>query len=103
MGESATKGENAMKCIACGREMLDRGTHFECSNMLCDYEETIDAQEVLVKSHQWLPTIVCQKSGGKLWRHVCFCAFSWAFPLFTFGHPECVGYGSFWIRRYGGL
>jgi hypothetical protein len=36
-----------MKCIACGREMIDRGTHFECSNMLCDYEETIDAQVML--------------------------------------------------------
>jgi hypothetical protein len=30
-----------MKCIACGREMLNRGTHLECSNMLCDYEEAI--------------------------------------------------------------
>lgn len=28
-----------MKCIACGREMLDRGTHYECSNILCDYLE----------------------------------------------------------------
>jgi hypothetical protein len=35
-----------MKCIACGREMLNRGTHFECSNMLCDYEETIDDEVV---------------------------------------------------------
>jgi len=31
-----------MKCIACGREMLDRGTHYECSNILCDYEEGIE-------------------------------------------------------------
>jgi len=31
-----------MKCIACGREMLDRGTHYECSNILCDYEEEIE-------------------------------------------------------------
>jgi len=30
-----------MKCMACGREMLDRGTHYECSNILCDYEEDI--------------------------------------------------------------
>ncbi len=52
MRELAAKGENAMKCIACGREMLDRGTHFECSNMLCDYEEANDAQEVLVKSYR---------------------------------------------------
>jgi hypothetical protein len=53
MGESVMKGGNAMKCIACGREMLDKGTHFECSKMLCDYEETINSQEVLAKSHQW--------------------------------------------------
>jgi hypothetical protein len=30
-----------MKCIACGREMVDRETHYECSNILCDYEEEI--------------------------------------------------------------
>jgi hypothetical protein len=34
-----------MKCIACGREMLDRGTHYECSNILCDYEEEIENRE----------------------------------------------------------
>ena len=76
MGESATKGENAMKCIACGREMLDRGTHFECSNMLCDYEEANDAQEVSIKSQRRLPPIVCDRSGVKLWRQICFCALS---------------------------
>ncbi len=51
-----------MKCIACGREMLNRGTHFECSNMLCDYEETTDTEEVLVKFCQGLPIIVREKS-----------------------------------------
>ena len=35
------KGEKAMKCIACGREMADRGTHYECPNILCDYSEDI--------------------------------------------------------------
>lgn len=34
-----------MKCIACGREMLDRGTHYKCSNILCDYEEEIEERE----------------------------------------------------------
>jgi len=38
-----------MRCIACGREMLDRGTHYECSNMLCDYEEDIEHREVRVR------------------------------------------------------
>lgn len=31
-----------MRCIACGRVMLDRGTHYECSNIFCDYEEEIE-------------------------------------------------------------
>jgi hypothetical protein len=35
-----------MRCIACGGEMLDRGTHYECSNILCDYEEDIESREV---------------------------------------------------------
>ena len=39
---------DAMKCLACGREMIDRGNHFECSNFLCDYEEDIDTLEVLI-------------------------------------------------------
>jgi len=41
-----------MKCIACGREMLDRGTHYECSNILCDYEEEIDHKDVRVRLRQ---------------------------------------------------
>lgn len=35
-----------MKCIACGREMLNKGTHLECPNILCDYEEEIAIKEV---------------------------------------------------------
>ncbi len=31
-----------MKCPACGRGMLKRETYFECSNILCDYEEDIE-------------------------------------------------------------
>jgi len=38
-----------MKCPACGRRMLRKGTYFECSNILCDYEEDVDNQEVLTK------------------------------------------------------
>ncbi|HYA26726.1 MAG TPA: hypothetical protein VEE82_01885 [Thermodesulfovibrionales bacterium] len=44
-----------MKCIACGREMLDRGTHYECSNILCDYEEAIEPGETLMKREQEFP------------------------------------------------
>ena len=36
-----------MTCIVCGREMLDRETHYECSNILCDYEEEICGKELL--------------------------------------------------------
>jgi hypothetical protein len=35
-----------MKCIACGREMVERETHYECSNILCDYEEEIVTTQV---------------------------------------------------------
>jgi len=38
-----------MKCIACGREMLDRGTRYECSNILCDYEEEIENKERCIR------------------------------------------------------
>ena len=51
-----------MRCIACGREMVNRGTHFECPNMLCDYEETTDTEEVLVESCHGLPIVVYEKS-----------------------------------------
>lgn len=34
-----------MKCIACGREMSDRGAYYECTNILCDYEEEIEKKE----------------------------------------------------------
>jgi hypothetical protein len=38
-----------MKCIACGREMVERETHYECSNILCDYEEEIGNREVWIR------------------------------------------------------
>jgi len=44
-----------MKCIACGREMLDKETHYECSNVLCDYEEEIENGEVWIRG---LPSII---------------------------------------------
>ena len=34
-----------MKCIACGREMLDRITYYQCSNVLCDCIEEIEDRE----------------------------------------------------------
>jgi hypothetical protein len=36
---------NEMKCIACGREMLDMKTYYQCSNVLCDFEEEIEDRE----------------------------------------------------------
>ena len=44
-----------MKCPACGRGMLRRETYFECSNILCDYEEDIENNDVLVKLEQGFP------------------------------------------------
>ena len=41
-----------MKCLVCGREMLDRGTHFECPNILCDYEEEIATREVEIPARR---------------------------------------------------
>jgi len=42
-----------MKCIACGREMKNRGTHYECSNILCDYvEDIIDHKELWARLKQ---------------------------------------------------
>jgi predicted RNA-binding Zn-ribbon protein involved in translation (DUF1610 family) len=41
------KGE-IMKCLACGRVMLNKGTHFVCPNVLCDYSEEIENREVRV-------------------------------------------------------
>jgi predicted RNA-binding Zn-ribbon protein involved in translation (DUF1610 family) len=37
-----------MKCLACGREMDNKGTHFECPNSLCDYEEEIENDEARI-------------------------------------------------------
>lgn len=37
-----------MKCLACGRVMLDKGTHFVCPNLLCDYLEEIEKKELRV-------------------------------------------------------
>jgi hypothetical protein len=46
-----------MKCIACGREMLDMGTYYECSNVLCDYEEENENKEVLIRLKEDLASI----------------------------------------------
>jgi hypothetical protein len=51
-----------MKCIACGREMLDRGTHLECSNILCDYEEETENKEVWMRLKRDLPSIIVGNS-----------------------------------------
>lgn len=48
-----------MKCRVCGREMLNRGVYFECSNILCDYEEDIGLS---TKCNEELPGVPSYKS-----------------------------------------
>jgi len=49
-----------MKCRVCGREMLNRGVYFECSNILCDYEEDIGASIICDED---VPSVLSFKSG----------------------------------------
>lgn len=51
-----------MKCRVCGREMLDRGAYYECSNILCDYEEDVKSQAEAVRKTEGLPGIFLLKS-----------------------------------------
>ncbi len=51
-----------MKCRVCGREMFNRGSYFECSNLFCDYEEDIKNQGVIVKKEEGLPNITIVRS-----------------------------------------
>ena len=46
-----------MKCPACGRRMIKKETYFECSNILCDYEEDVENQEVLTKPKGGVPNL----------------------------------------------
>jgi hypothetical protein len=52
-----------MKCIACGREMLNKGTHLECPNILCDYEEeiVIRKKEISANSQKKMSHVTKQK------------------------------------------
>lgn len=36
-----------MICPVCGRGMFVRGNRFECPNILCDYEEEIEDNEMI--------------------------------------------------------
>ncbi len=47
-----------MKCIACGREMLDMKTYYHCSNILCDYEEEIEDSYVCMRLKSDMPSIM---------------------------------------------
>ncbi len=44
-----------MKCPACGRGMFVRGNCFECPNILCDYEEEIEDNELIRRLTQGVP------------------------------------------------
>ena len=50
-----------MKCMACGREMLNKGTHLECCNILCDYEEEIENNGVFIKPKKERPGFIFNK------------------------------------------
>ena len=47
-----------MKCIACGREMLDMKTYYKCSNVLCDYEEEIEDRGVCMNPNSDMSSII---------------------------------------------
>ncbi|MBF0558999.1 MAG: hypothetical protein HQL08_09485 [Nitrospirae bacterium] len=51
-----------MKCRVCGREMLDRGAYYECSNILCDYEEDIKNPGAAVRDGEGLQGILLLKA-----------------------------------------
>lgn len=42
-----------MKCLACGRVMLNKGTHFVCPSVLCDYSEEIENKEARAPELLW--------------------------------------------------
>ena len=48
MVKNLRKEAKIMKCLACGRVMVNIGTQFVCSNLLCDYAEEIENYEVRV-------------------------------------------------------
>ncbi len=51
-----------MKCRVCGREMLNRGSYFECSNLFCDYEEDIKNQGAALKQDSEASKIIVFRS-----------------------------------------
>ncbi len=53
-----------MKCPACGRRMVNRTTYLECPNILCDYEEDIEDERVLVKPEPIKTCITFDKFGS---------------------------------------
>lgn len=55
-----------MKCIACGREMLDRKTYYQCSNILCDWIEEIENKNICINLKPDLPCIVSYTSVRRL-------------------------------------
>ncbi len=54
LGVNTGKEDCVMKCPACGRGMYVRGNHFECPNILCDYEEEIEDNMILENLRQEL-------------------------------------------------
>ncbi len=54
-----------MKCIACGREMIDMKTYYQCSNVLCDYEEGIEDRDVYISLKLDMPGTMVVNDDGR--------------------------------------
>lgn len=54
-----------MKCIACGREMIDKKTYYQCSNVLCDYEEEIEDRDVYISLKSDMPSTMVVNDAGR--------------------------------------
>ena len=59
-----------MKCLACGREMIHKDTHLECSNFLCDYEEEVSTLDDVLREQ-------------RVSRFICFCE-----PVYKFSFVD---------------
>lgn len=57
VGVNLRKEEAIMKCPVCGRGMFVRGNCFECPNILCDYEEEIEDNELIRRLKQGVPVV----------------------------------------------
>ena len=60
-----------MKCIACGREMLDMKTYYQCSNVLCDFEEEIEDRDICMSLKSDMPSSIVVNNAVKSLPSTC--------------------------------